>query len=82
MEVLSKPANRNGMPLLPLLALGTLQALFRVQFFNNNKFLGIIHRPVFYLKHDVSDTGFCLRLQVGLVCLLAPATSTRFVKPT
>jgi hypothetical protein len=24
----------------------------------------IIHRPVFYLKHDVSETGFCLRFQV------------------
>jgi hypothetical protein len=26
--------------------------------------LDTIHRPVFYLKHDISDTGFCLRLQV------------------
>jgi hypothetical protein len=26
--------------------------------------LDIIHRPVFYLKHNVSDTGLCLRLQV------------------
>jgi hypothetical protein len=26
--------------------------------------VGITHRPVFYLKHDVSETGFCLRLQV------------------
>jgi hypothetical protein len=26
--------------------------------------LDIIYRPVFYLKHDVSETGFCLRLQV------------------
>jgi hypothetical protein len=26
--------------------------------------LDIILRPVFYLKHDVSDTAFCLRLQV------------------
>jgi hypothetical protein len=26
--------------------------------------LDIIHRPVFYLKHDVSDTEFCLHLQV------------------
>jgi hypothetical protein len=26
--------------------------------------LNNIHRPVFYLKHDVSDTEFCLRLQV------------------
>jgi hypothetical protein len=26
--------------------------------------LDIIHRPFFYLKHDVWETGFCLRLQV------------------
>jgi hypothetical protein len=26
--------------------------------------LCIIHRPVFYLKHDVSETGSCLYLQV------------------
>jgi hypothetical protein len=26
--------------------------------------LDIIHRPARYLKHDVSETGFCLRLQV------------------
>jgi hypothetical protein len=26
--------------------------------------LDIIHRPVFYLERDVSETGFCLRLQV------------------
>jgi hypothetical protein len=26
--------------------------------------LHIIHRPVFYLKLNVSETGFCLRLQV------------------
>jgi hypothetical protein len=26
--------------------------------------LDIIYRPVFYLKHDVLETGFCLRLQV------------------
>jgi hypothetical protein len=25
--------------------------------------LDIIHRLVFYLKHDVSEAGFCLRLQ-------------------
>jgi hypothetical protein len=28
--------------------------------------LGIIHHPVFYLKHDVSEIGFCLRTQVEL----------------
>jgi hypothetical protein len=26
--------------------------------------LDIIHHPVFYLKHDVSETGSCLHLQV------------------
>jgi hypothetical protein len=26
--------------------------------------LDIINYPVFYLKHDVSETGFCLCLQV------------------
>jgi hypothetical protein len=26
--------------------------------------LDIIHRPVFYLKHHVSEAGFCLRLKV------------------
>jgi hypothetical protein len=47
--------------------------------------LGIIDRPVFYLKHGGSQTGFCLRLQaeptqLGLInraslCLRAPATA-------
>jgi hypothetical protein len=27
------------------------------------KILDIIHRPVFYLEHNVSETGFCLLLQ-------------------
>jgi hypothetical protein len=26
--------------------------------------MDIIHRPVFYLKHNVLETGFCLRLKV------------------
>jgi hypothetical protein len=26
--------------------------------------LDIIHRPIFYLEQKVSETGFCLRLQV------------------
>jgi hypothetical protein len=26
--------------------------------------LDIVHRPVTYLKHDISETGFCVRLQV------------------
>jgi hypothetical protein len=25
--------------------------------------LGIIHRPVFYLKHGASETAFCLRIK-------------------
>jgi hypothetical protein len=29
--------------------------------------LDIIHRPVFYLKVNVSETGFCLRLQTALI---------------
>jgi nitrogen-specific signal transduction histidine kinase len=29
------------------------------------KILDNIHRPVLYLKHDVSGTGFCLCHQVG-----------------
>jgi hypothetical protein len=28
------------------------------------KILDIIHRPVFCLKHNISETEFCLRLQV------------------
>jgi hypothetical protein len=27
--------------------------------------MDIIHRPILYLKHDVSETGLCLGLQVG-----------------
>jgi hypothetical protein len=26
--------------------------------------LDIIYRPVFYLKHNLSETGFCLHLQL------------------
>jgi hypothetical protein len=38
--------------------------------------LDIMHRPVFYLKHDVSETGFCLRLQVEptQLCAIAKAS--------
>jgi hypothetical protein len=28
------------------------------------KILDIIHRPVSYIKHDVSENAFCLRLRV------------------
>jgi hypothetical protein len=34
--------------------------------------LDIIHRPVFYLRHDVSETGLYLHLQVELT--QTPAT--------
>jgi hypothetical protein len=27
-------------------------------------FLNTVHRPVYIFKHNVSETGFCLRLQV------------------
>jgi hypothetical protein len=27
--------------------------------------MDIIHRPVFYLKHNVSEPGYCLRLSGG-----------------
>jgi hypothetical protein len=30
-------------------------------------YLDIIHPPVFYLKHDISETGFCLGRQVNLL---------------
>jgi hypothetical protein len=26
--------------------------------------LDIIYSPIFYLKHSVSESGFCLRIQV------------------
>jgi hypothetical protein len=32
--------------------------------------LNINHRPVFYLKHDVSETGTYLRLQLELIQLV------------
>jgi hypothetical protein len=44
--------------------------------------LNIIHRPVFYLKLDVSETGFCFRPQVDSIdrsglCLQTPAKSQK-----
>jgi hypothetical protein len=52
------------------------------------RILDIIHRPVLYLKHDVSETGFCLRLQVEItqvgpierasLCLCAGTQTTSF----
>jgi hypothetical protein len=52
-----------------------------------------IYRPVFYLKHDGSKTGFCLRFQVeptqlgpmesASLCVRTPATMPiGFIKPT
>jgi hypothetical protein len=37
-----------------------------IKMFKNktNTILDIIHRPVFHLKHNVSETGFCLHLPV------------------
>jgi hypothetical protein len=29
--------------------------------------MDIINRPVFYLKHDISESGVCLRLKVELI---------------
>jgi hypothetical protein len=40
--------------------------------------MDIIHRPVFYLKHNVSETGFCLRLQVEFIQLGFLKTETEF----
>jgi hypothetical protein len=56
-------------------------------------FLNIIHRPVFHLKHDVSKTGICLRLQMkhtqldtidrANLCLRTPVTTPiGFIRPT
>jgi hypothetical protein len=50
--------------------------------------MDIIHRPVFYLEHDVSETGFCLPLplesyQLGpvqyLVSVSGPESPKRHV---
>jgi hypothetical protein len=37
--------------------------ILNVTYFIAITILDIIHRSVFYLKHNVSETGFCLRLQ-------------------
>jgi hypothetical protein len=34
--------------------------------------LDIIHLPVFYLKHDFSETGFCLCLQAEPTLSIGP----------
>jgi hypothetical protein len=53
--------------------------------------LDFIHNCVFYLEHDVSEPGFCLRLEVeptqldpfgAKLCLRTPATTqVGFIKP-
>jgi hypothetical protein len=40
-------------------------------------FLNIINSPVFYQKHNVSETRFCLRFQVGLAHLLTYLLTAR-----
>jgi hypothetical protein len=37
--------------------------------------------PVFYLKHDVSETGFCLSLQVGPTEQVPPEDGDRIQSP-
>jgi hypothetical protein len=47
--------------------------------------LDIIHSPAFYLKHGISETGFCISLEVeptqmgpterAAFCLRTPATT-------
>jgi hypothetical protein len=45
------------------------------------EFLDIIHRPVFYLKHNVSETGFCLRLIYAQLSRLLPEDGDRIQCP-
>jgi hypothetical protein len=42
--------------------------------------LEITHRPVYYLKHSVSETGFCSRLQVEPT-KLGPTDSANLLYP-
>jgi hypothetical protein len=52
--------------------------------------LVITHRPVFSLKHNISETGLCLHLRVeptqlcpideANLCLWTPATTMKFIK--
>jgi hypothetical protein len=47
--------------------------------------LDIIHRPVFYLKHNVSEDGFCSRFQVEatqLGTIDRPSLCLRFLQKT
>jgi hypothetical protein len=38
--------------------------MFRQKSYINIIFLDIIHRPIYILEHNGSETGFCLHLQV------------------
>jgi hypothetical protein len=48
----------------------------------NIVFLDIIHRPVFITKHNVSETGLCLRLQVKPTQLGAIDRGTSYINRT
>jgi hypothetical protein len=37
---------------------------------SNIMLLDSIHRPVYFSKHNISETGFCLRLQVEPIQLV------------
>jgi hypothetical protein len=43
-------------------------AMVRIQSVISLTFLHIIHRPVLYLKHVLSETKFCLPIQVEPIC--------------
>jgi hypothetical protein len=43
--------------------------------------LDIIHRSIFYLKQNVSETGFCLRLQVESIQLYRIDTASLRLRP-
>jgi hypothetical protein len=43
-------------------------------------FLGIIHRPVFYLKYNISETEFCLRLQIKPIQLGPIDTASPYLR--
>jgi hypothetical protein len=45
------------------------------------QFLDIIHLPVFYLKQNVSETGFCLRLVYAQLNRLLPEDGDRIQSP-
>jgi hypothetical protein len=48
----------------------------------NIMFLDITHRPVYISKHDVSETGFCLRLHVKPTQLGPINRATHYLRAT